>query len=139
MKTFCISCDQVTNHKVHAEYIPLPLKDLETGITENNEYYILQCLGCDHIGMLRKWWNDDGLEKEEKPYVFEDRLPEDPNRFYDYEFLRDEDQDHLPSIIYDAYEELKIAMYSEADVLAGVAIRMIVEATCLHQKSKENI
>lgn len=132
LKTYCKSCKRDTNHEIFGEHKPGPLRyEYDEDILEYNEYYIVKCLGCDHTGFLNRYWEENEVEGEEMEPL-EDNYPSDPMSFYD--FLKEEDQDELPRLIYDMYEELKMALIQELDIMAGIGLRMTVEATCLQQK-----
>ena len=132
--TYCKSCKRETNHIIRVEYKPEPVPIEETGRIGLDEYYIVQCQGCDHIGFHHRYQDPDAFNQEGIHYWFEKHFPEDPDRYADNTFLQDEEHDELPRLLYDIYNELKIAFRGETDVLAGVALRMVVEAVCLHQK-----
>ena len=59
---------------------------------------------------------------------------EDERWFEDYEFLNDQDIEELPAMIHDLYEELMEAMQHQSSLLAGVGLRMLIEAVCIEQK-----
>tara|TARA_Y100000590_G_C15626286_1_gene979476 strand:- start:211 stop:906 length:696 start_codon:yes stop_codon:yes gene_type:complete len=131
--THCRLCNRDTNHIVHGYHKPDPVLDDDTGVENFDEYYIVQCKGCDTIGFLHSSWNSEE-EKEDDFYKYDLHYPEDTDRYIYYQFLSEDEQAELPKDLYYFYDELKSAFNNETDTLAGVAIRMVVDAVCLNLK-----
>lgn len=132
-KIYCFFCKRYTNHHFHAEFKPTPKTDEDTGVTNFEEYSIIQCLGCDSIRFLNSSWTSEGREDNEIVKL-ELTYPEDPDRFSYYVFLDEDDQSELPSMIYYLYEELMSCFRADAETLAGVGMRLMIEAVCINQK-----
>ncbi|MEO9850330.1 MAG: DUF4145 domain-containing protein [Reichenbachiella sp.] len=129
IKAYCNSCRTETNHVVHGKF---ELHDKEED--EIHRYSIVQCLGCDSTSFLHKWAAPEDIDREDDVVYYEEQFPKDPDRFPAYEYLSHEDQEELPSILYYLYDELKVVLENDADTLAGVGLRMVVEGVCVHKK-----
>lgn len=139
--TSCNRCKEETNHtslyskKVTHTYesdnkkTP-PIKDYE-------EFMVVQCKGCNTVSFLLR---ESGglLEKEGGKSIYYDlNFPE--SSLSDYiRLLSHEEQDTLPRQLADLYRELQIAFENGANKLAGVGLRMLVEAICMEQNIAGN-
>lgn len=134
IKTHCISCKVHTNQLVRAKYKPKEQADYE--LYENNEYCVTECLGCNNISFIHQKWDNDkeSLDENGEPLKVASIFMEDERWFEDYEFLNEQDMDALPATIYNLYEELMEAMQHQSSLLAGVGLRMLIEAVCIQQK-----
>ncbi|MEQ8556372.1 MAG: DUF4145 domain-containing protein [Cyclobacteriaceae bacterium] len=129
-----MSCSTRTNQLIRAKFKPQEQAECES--FKYNEYCIIECLGCNNIAFIHQKWDDDEEAVDEKgePLKWASHFMEDERWFEDYEFLIEEDRDELPAMIYDLYEELTEALQHQSKVLAGVGLRMLVEAVCVQQK-----
>ncbi len=61
-----------------------------------------------------------------------------PNKEYDLDvvLLSEQQQSTLPKIFRNLYEEVEGAFKEESNILAGVGLRMLVEAICMERKIK---
>lgn len=134
VKTLCTLCDNPTNHLIRAKFAPKYQAEYEH--FENNEYCVAECLGCNSISFLHFKWDNDEDSKDENgdPLKIASYFIEDERWFEDYEFLSEEDLDELPAMIFEMYEEFQEALQREMRLLAGVGMRMLIEAVCLNQK-----
>src|SRR5579859_1381245 len=135
IKTHCNSCSGETNHQVlffktvASEEIDLDSKKLDLAKCEE-DYCIIECLGCDSLSFLIVTRFDGKAPKFEN-------LPES---YDDYDSLlgslSDDDIRELPRVIRDLYTEVEDAIDNYSLVLAGIGLRTLVEAVCIDQNIK---
>ncbi|MGC4102333.1 DUF4145 domain-containing protein [Ferruginibacter sp.] len=131
--TECSDCDRETKQRI------LFLKRVKTADPDNakdieiEEFMTLECGGCGSISfMKRDMFTDPSSENE--IVVIDKHYPNDDLTYDEYSFLRDIDQEQLPQALYDLYDEIIDAFETESKVLAGIGLRTLVEAICVHQK-----
>ncbi|MEQ8812685.1 MAG: DUF4145 domain-containing protein [Imperialibacter sp.] len=134
IKTRCTSCLVPTNQLIRTKFAPKFQAEHE--YFEFNEYCVAECLGCNNISFIHVKWDDDEESKDENgdPIKIISYFIEDERWFEDYEFLNEQDLDELPANIFEMYEELQEALQREMRLLAGVGMRMLIEAVCLNKK-----
>lgn len=139
INTHCLSCDRSTNQFIRAKFAPKFQAEYE--LYKNNEYCIAECLGCNNISFMHIRWGDDDESKDENgdPIKIMSHFVEDDRWLEDYQFLNEEELDDLPAMIFYMYEELQGALQREMRVLAGVGMRMLIEAVCLNRKIEGKI
>ncbi|PWL31742.1 DUF4145 domain-containing protein [uncultured Roseivirga sp.] len=135
----CLSCNRSTNQFIRAKFAPESQAEYE--LYKYNEYCIVECLGCNNISFIHVSWNDDEESKDENGDSIKimSHFVEDERWLEDYQFLNEEELNELPAMIYDMYEELQGALQREMRVLAGVGMRMLIEAVCLNRKIEGKI
>ncbi|GAA4339794.1 hypothetical protein GCM10023184_37150 [Flaviaesturariibacter amylovorans] len=118
----------------------LYVKPVKSSIAEDDEelsvqdeYMTLQCMGCDHVSFLvRHGFPQTNDDAEERDY-YDVSYPE-TKYFAHIRLLDGEERMALPRLLDDLYAQLEIAFQHEACTLAGIGLRLMVEAICLHQK-----
>lgn len=139
IKTHCTSCNISTNQLIRTKFAPKSRAEYE--LFEHNEYCVAECLGCNNISFIHIRWDDDKESKDENgdPIKIMSHFVEDDRWLEDYQFLNEEELNELPAMIYDMYEELQGALQREMRVLAGVGMRMLIEAVCLNRRIEGKI
>lgn len=94
---------------------------------------IVQCLGCNTISFVHRLIGKQFYDEENKKNYLEENYPE-KEIIQDVDFLSFKEQRKLPLQLRKLYEEIEIAFEYEANLLAGIGLRMLVEAICLYQK-----
>lgn len=126
----CNECQRDSNQIILSVFTsgsPLPDKKY---ITYYAEHCTIQCQGCDTISYLT-YSMSPGFQETE----FKSEFPEqDHSPFGDYEYLSDDECYALPTFIYNLYKEVIVALENDAPILAGIGMRTLVEAVCLHQE-----
>ena len=133
----CANCDNKTYHKVlfsveNQEYYEGP------DIYYSYEYQIVICLGCKNVSFRSNWkCSDDTYDYNDNHEPAEvDHEDLYPSRIAGRKELKDKYS--LPSEIYKIYKETHSAMCGGMSILAGVGIRILVEAICNERKAKGN-
>jgi len=131
--TYCLECDRETTQKI------LFSKKLKTDEKENigietgyEDYMVIECGGCKTNSFLYRITSVHSEHGE--TFLLDENFPKHSDRWGEFNFLKEEDQDSLPRQIYDLYEEIKMAFENDSNVLAGIGLRTLVEAICLQQK-----
>lgn len=96
---------------------------------------IVQCLGCDTVSFVQRFIGKQFRDKQNNRNYIEHNYPE-RELMQDIEFLSIEEQRKLPPQLRKLYEEIEIAYEYDANLLAGIGVRMLIEAICLHQQIK---
>ncbi len=137
IKIHCTSCNVSTNQLIRAKFAPKFRAEYE--LFEYNEYCVAECLGCNNIFFIHVRWDDNEESKDENgdPIKVMSHFVEDELWFEDHDFLNEQDLDVLPAMIFGMYEELQKALQKEMRLLAGIGMRMLIEAVCLNQKITE--
>jgi hypothetical protein len=137
VKTECGSCQSKTFHSVLGSKRMTTILD-EDGkkSKEYSDYMIVECKGCGDVSFLMrmtgKW--AEGVSGEGQNF-FDINFPE-IGGLYDEEnsFLSAKEQMQLPVSIRRLYYDLESSFEYEISILAGVGLRMMVEAICIDQK-----
>lgn len=130
VRAICDSCQQRTNHKVQASYKhveAVTVLGLNRIIHFNHDYTVIQCAGCDTISFLHIH-PVDGDDAIYYQYPQPAKLGDTPL------FLNESEQWQLPEMIRGLYMEVVDAFKSNSNVLAGLGLRTLVEAICIHRK-----
>jgi Domain of unknown function (DUF4145) len=130
IETKCGYCEKITHHQLLFIKKVKVIEDFES-ITIS--YMTAQCGGCKTISFLIRIPEIDAFEDE--PQFTDYNFPLKPDFLEtDYNFLREVDQDELPIKISKLYEEVKTMFRKESNIMAGIGLRMLVEAICIQQK-----
>jgi hypothetical protein len=125
IKAECPECLSLCNHVLHFEiyrYDTL-FPDLKS------IFQIIQCKGCETISLQYK-----EREKNGKEIVYNfpsDHLYPATNSEI---FLKTKELKEMPKIVQGVYKEMKLALNSGLNLLAGIGLRMIVESVCIDQQ-----
>lgn len=135
--TRCQRCERETTQKVH--YCKTKIEkdsDLENdGLFASKtkyEYMTVQCSLCNNISFLERITFVEPNERSQPPMVAEMNYPDHSDSAYN--FLDEEELYSLPKVLVNLYEEVSTAFRSQSEILAGVGLRMLVEAICMEQK-----
>ena len=120
----CPQCDNKTRHIVVSS-ADTQDQDDEGAWSNSISYQVIKCLGCDQLS-FRKGILDD-LDEVETEQLF-------PGRIAGRKSLRNVHL--LPLSVRNVYRETHAAMCNKQPMLAGVGIRMLVEAICKEKKAK---
>lgn len=148
-KIYCSSCAKKTNHTFlkdkEGNKLEYKISDSDfeedTDLSFSDEYYIVQCMGCDKVAFLNIYGDEtmfyiDGDDHWcDRVYLQDYNVyPEEPQREDVIpKSLRFESQyefNHLPEFIGVLREEVISAYKINSRLLCGMGIRMIVEAIC---------
>lgn len=131
VKVYCRKCKNKTNHEIVREI--KTESDSEDFYWEDT-YYIVQCRGCDTLGFVRKYTDEDYKQFEEEGgytlYYDYTVYPEEPKSkevFIDHEV---KDFYHLPKMIRQLYKQVIDAFNLNLHYLCSVGLRAIIEAIC---------
>ncbi|MDU9695551.1 DUF4145 domain-containing protein [Priestia aryabhattai] len=148
-KIYCSSCDKNTNHMFLADKqgnkLEHKISDVDVeedmGLSFSDEYYIVQCMGCDKVAFLNIYGDETmfyivGKDQwADREYIQDYNVyPPEPEKedvvlkslkyVSQYEFC------HLPEFIEVLRNEVIFAYREKAKLLCGMGLRMIVEAVC---------
>jgi hypothetical protein len=132
--THCNDCKKETNHAVlfYKKVIEKIELDEDDEIGSIEEYMAAQCKGCETISFVIRHSGElfqTGVDEEE--YV-DDNYPS-PTYESDFNFLTQDEQRELPHALDELYRQVQAALEQDANILAGVGLRMLVEAICMEQ------
>jgi hypothetical protein len=134
LKTDCHSCERETNHTVLAKErvnIIFP-EDVKENIAEYEDYLMVRCNGCDFISFMIRHSGSFVIGQEMPEHYYDEKFPD--RQLHDFIFLSYDNLNRLPRQIAALYEEVQTAFENEIGFLAGVGLRMLVEAICNHQE-----
>jgi len=130
IETKCGICERITHHQPLFTKSVLIEGDYDS-ITVH--YIIVECGGCKTVSFLLREPDRSALPDE--PQFIDYNYPITPNYLdVSFTFLNENDQEELPGKIYDLYEEVKTLFRKDTNIMAGIGLRMLVEAICLQQK-----
>lgn len=125
----CANCDNETYHKV---LFSVEKNEGNEDITIFSEFQIVVCQGCNEISFRSNWQSTDDLcgRLNDQLVDHEDLYP---NRIAGRKELKGKYS--LPSEIYKIYKETHSALCGGMSILAGVGIRILIEAICNEKKA----
>jgi hypothetical protein len=129
----CGSCGKETAHKILAKiarFDESPCGDIQVW----NDYHIIQCQGCKIVSFCEEssCSEDVGFDEEGKPeFIVTQRLY--PGRVVGRPLL--EEFYNLPHGVAQIYKQTHEALCGKLSILAGVGLRIIVEAVCSERKA----
>ena len=134
--TYCNRCSEETNHScLYSKKVSVTFESDDKrhpNIVERKDYMVVQCKGCNYLSFLLRESESLYEGSDDGPQFIEYNYPEEVSD-NDLRFLSFAEQDSLPSQLRELYEELRIAFESDANKLAGVGLRMLVEAVCIEE------
>jgi Domain of unknown function (DUF4145) len=135
--THCNSCKRTTNQNV---LFNKRFTEFDDDVPEDSSHYkthedymTIQCGGCENISFLIRNIGSVFADKHDENGYFDENFP---SKEYELNIpmLSDEEQEFLPILLRKLYVEVESAFKEEANILAGVGLRMLVEAICLQEK-----
>lgn len=134
--TFCNRCKDETNHTcLYSKKISVTFESDDSrhpDMVEKKDYMVVQCKGCNHVSFLLRESGSFYTDSEGNPDFIEFNFPEHSSQD-DAKFLAYDEQELLPSQLASLYDELQGAFENDSNKLAGVGLRMLVEAICIEQ------
>ncbi len=133
-RTLCNTCGPNINHHIlfrnEGSSEKFSEKD-EINLIDRDDHLLVKCCGCEKVSFLRRNYTleADGITVLQS---LDWNYPEKPYDFYN--FLSYDDEYELPSAINSLYNEVKSAFNDDSEILAGLGLRTLVEAICIHQK-----
>ncbi len=133
--THCNSCANDTNHIALHSKRRITKIEAENGKVSKEilDYMMLECAGCNSISFLCRESGDFWIDEEGKPDYYDTNYPK-RNWPSEYNFMKDEDLDMLPTKIANLYSQVEGVFESDSALLAGIGLRMLVESICIDQK-----
>ncbi|MEC0553799.1 DUF4145 domain-containing protein [Bacillus haynesii] len=148
-KVYCRHCKTKTNHQVaknkHGHELKHSISQLDPDeISEfqfHEEYYIVQCMGCDTFSFL-KIYGDEDMFGLTGPDYYKDRVyyseytiyPEEPTKESPLTLLLNFNEKfefaHLPELIAEIRNEVLYAYRNRMNLLCNTGIRMLIESIC---------
>lgn len=135
--THCKSCKKTTSQNI---LFYKRLTEFDDSVPENSsmyethtDYMTIQCGGCEQLSFLIRHIGGVFATEDEEYGHFDENYPSDEYEL-NIPMLSEEEQRHLPPLISQLYTEVESAFMEEANILAGVGLRMLVEAICLQEK-----
>jgi Domain of unknown function (DUF4145) len=135
--THCNDCQKMTNHIV---LFRKRLTTYDDSYRENSphheshtDYMIIQCNGCDETSFVIRSIGGMFADEDSQIGHFDENFPNGEYDFY-VVLLSEEEQSTLPKTLKKLYKEVEGAFKKEANILAGVGLRMLVESICLERK-----
>lgn len=129
VKNHCIICSRPTNHLVLSEHT-------ESGRDEDArdlKYQIIRCAGCNHISFREVCIDLETTYVDESGKI--SRIPEAVQCYP--KFIKNHkriDETHsFPPEVANVYNEVLHALQEEAFILAGMGLRLAIEAICRDQ------
>ena len=99
-------------------------------------YQIIRCNGCDTLSFRSTHGSSEDYDEHGMPVKTETLYPERPNRSLTDELYLHDEVYKVPGIIRAIYHETLSAVQHDLLTLAGIGIRSVIEATCVHLKAK---
>lgn len=133
----CRKCSIETNHKVIACYNERGSEDCGGGhsVDWSDDHQIIQCLGCEEISFRTCSTNSEDYDHD---YDTQERFYVESVTYYPGRVIGSKVIDHwlLPSGIGEIYKESRRAVENELFIIAGIAIRVLLESICTDVKAK---
>lgn len=131
-KALCEVCKIQQRHKVEASARSRWDSDEYTGITE---FEVIRCLNCDALSFRKEVSNSEDYyyDHETEEYTSHVDVALYPNRTAGR--FKIEGYWHLPPEVKATYDELILAMNGEQPILAGLAVRILIEMICKDQSA----
>lgn len=133
--SICRTCKGETNHKIlYSKYQKNLLFEGEEDhapVYEHYYYMVVSCAGCEEISFLQRITADHWIDEQGNDVIITTSYPSDHAPF---NFLRSDEEDQLPAMLRDLYEEIKTAFIHHSCISAGMCLRALIEALCINQK-----
>ncbi|CAN5900592.1 hypothetical protein BH24DEI2_BH24DEI2_21910 [soil metagenome] len=133
----CKKCSTETRHKV-LQSVDISVRESFRGellYGADDSYQIVQCQGCDDVSFRKTHINSEDYysDPETGEQIFDAVIDVYPSRVAGRHKLRQ--ADFLPFQISKIYDETHAALCSKQPVLAGIGIRVLVEAICKQEQA----
>lgn len=133
-KYYCRNCKGLRKYKIVSEKKTNGSEDFGF-IQWNENFYIIECLGCESISFLRIYGNSQMVTIDDDGHAsYFDKVDIYP------EFIKNgqeiEATYYLPDKIAKIYQETISAFKVEAHILTAAGFRAVIEALCNHLKIK---
>jgi hypothetical protein len=136
----CVQCHVETSHKVlfsvdvRGCYLPANIDYWE-------EHQIVQCLGCKSISFRKSFGNSEDCDHVQEPdgnwdVVYNEHEEIYPSRIAGREIINK--SWYLPASVLGIYKETHSALSNKLSILAGVGIRILIEAICKEKNATGN-
>jgi len=136
-KVYCHSCKRDTNHSVIYCHTVNHI-DFDQEITAFDNYYVVQCRGCDRVGFVHEEWDKsmEGFDQygEWIEYSILKVYPEEPKTNRTGFNLVPKQHYNVPEILRELYKQTVDACNAKSYFLAAIGLRMIVEGICKDQE-----
>lgn len=134
LEIFCRDCDKITNQNVlfgvRQKFTALGYEAEKPVLFDYIHYITLQCAGCKQISFLQRSTSDAWGDLDGELIAVDNIYPNDNVS----NFLRTDEEMELPQPLSSLYGEVKKAFSNNSNILAGVGLRMLVEAVCIDRK-----
>ncbi len=129
----CANCGKETAHEALTE-VDLHDTSPDGDIQIWEQYYTVKCLGCKTVSFCEEYQNTEDLEYSSGGGIPISVQRVYPGRIAGRQLLEDIYQ--LPYGIARVYRQTHDALCNQITILAGVGLRVIVEAVCMEKKAK---
>jgi hypothetical protein len=131
-KALCEVCKIQQRHKVEASARSRWDSEEYTGITE---FEVIRCLNCDALSFRKESSNSEDYyyDHDTEEYTADYSVALYPNRTAGR--FKIDGYSHLPPEVRATYDELILAMNGEQPILAGLAVRILIEMICKNQSA----
>lgn len=130
----CRNCSRATNHKIISNYIERGSEDYGHNTYDwRVEKQIVQCLGCEDVSFRVSSTNSEDYEHDDEGLMYNPPTI----KFYPGRTAGSRIEEHwfLPNRISQIYSEARAAVEGELLIIAGIAIRALLEAICKEVKA----
>jgi len=134
--TYCNECGNQTNQfilfskKISSTYEEDDKKS--SRVKNYEEYLVVKCQGCNTVSFAIRLSGDHFIDQENGFNYIDLNFPDQENNS-DIMLLAFEERQKLPRQISKLYDEVQTVFTQDANILAGVGLRMLIEAICLEQ------
>jgi hypothetical protein len=129
IKNFCIICARPTNHTVLTEHTESERDEYARDL----KYQVIRCAGCNHISFREVCIDLETTYVDESGKIC--RMPETVRCYPKFikHHKKINDTHYFPPEVANIYNEVLHALQEEAFILAGMGLRLAVEAICRDQ------
>jgi len=135
LKSGCTDCCKITNHQVLFHKSVLPPEEIEYDAIAH--YYMIECCGCGNISFRHEFHDYENMyQVGENKWDYNTEIETYPKFIDGYHGLKH--MYDLPQGIRKIYQETLDSIKHQSLVLAGVGLRMIIEAITIEEQIKGN-
>ena len=127
-KIFCNRCNGITNHGQKAKFLYSDTETFEEkySVTWNEEWYILQCMGCNNITVEKIESFSEEVDEKGRPYKKRIFYPE-----RNAKFLIKKSYENIPEKLEMIYSEIIDSYNKSCFLLCSIGLRTLLEAICV--------